>query len=317
MISPVSREAMIMAPEIRYASNGKVSIAYETFGDPATGEPLLLITGLDFQMVWWPEAFCEQLVARGFAVVRFDNRDAGLSTHFSSGRKESPWRALLGRTKPAYSALDMLDDALAVMDAVGWPSAHVMGGSMGAGLAQALAALHPSRIRSLISCAGVPADVSPLRLLTYIKFGVFLKLRKLKPAPSREGAIDNLVAVYRAIASPGFPFPEAWACQVAAISYDRSPPDPTATQRQLAAGRACKLPPLSAITVPTLVISGEADPIIKLRAGRETARRISGSVFVSYPGMGHNLPEELWPDIIDRIAAVTRMPDRRVPPAAA
>jgi pimeloyl-ACP methyl ester carboxylesterase len=117
-----------MSSQIRYAHNGAVSIAYETFGDTAGGIPLLLIMGLDFQMVWWPDAFCRRLVDRGFAVVRFDNRDTGLSTHFTSAAKQNPWRAQLGLTKPAYTSLDMLDDAVAVMDAVGWPSAHVMGG---------------------------------------------------------------------------------------------------------------------------------------------------------------------------------------------
>jgi pimeloyl-ACP methyl ester carboxylesterase len=291
----------------RYARNGDVSVGYEKFGDPATGEPLLLIMGLDFQMVWWPDGLCEQLVDRGFAVVRFDNRDTGLSTHFDSARKESPWRAQLGRSTPAYSALDMLDDAIAVMDAVGWKSAHVMGGSMGAGLAQAMALVHPGRVRTLISCMGLPADASPIRSLSYIKFGIFRKLRKVKPAASRSSEIDNLVFIYRTIASPGFPFPEEWARKAAGISYDRSPRDPKSTQRQLAAGRAQKLPPLSAITAPTLVISGQADPLLKVKGGRDTARRIAGATFVSYPGMGHNLPEELWPDIIDRIAAVTRV----------
>jgi pimeloyl-ACP methyl ester carboxylesterase len=294
-----------MAPHTRYARNGDVSIAYETFGDTATGEPLLLIMGLDFQMVWWPDAFCEQLVAGGYAVVRFDNRDTGLSTHFDSDSQENPWRAQLGLTKPAYSALDMLDDALAVMDAVGWESAHIMGGSMGAGLAQGLALVYPERVRSLISCMGLPVDVGAVRSLTYLRFGIFLKFRKLKPAASRADEVDNLVFIYRAIASPGFPFPEQWARQVAGASYDRSPRDPGSTQRQLAAGRAQKLAPLSTITAPTLVISGEADPLVRVKGGRDTARRIPGSTFVTYPGMGHNLPEQLWPDIIEHIGKVT------------
>jgi pimeloyl-ACP methyl ester carboxylesterase len=149
---------------------------------------------------------------------------------------------------------------------------------------------------------GLPADASPIRSLSYIKFGIFRKLRKVKPAASRSGEIDNLVFIYRTIASPGFPFPEEWARQAAGISYDRSPRDPKSTQRQLAAGRAQKLPPLSGITAPTLVISGEADPLLKVKGGRDTARRIPGATFVSYPGMGHNLPAELWPDIIERIA---------------
>src|SRR5215217_5518887 len=116
-----SRE-VAMAPQIQYARNGDVSVAYETFGDTAEREPLLLIMGLDFQMIWWPDAFCQRLVASGFSVVRFDNRDTGLSTHFSSPARQSPWRALWGRTEPAYTALDMVDDAQAVMDAVGWSS---------------------------------------------------------------------------------------------------------------------------------------------------------------------------------------------------
>jgi pimeloyl-ACP methyl ester carboxylesterase len=294
-----------MPPETRYARNGDVSIAYETFGDVVSGVPLLLITGLDFQMVWWPDAFCEELAARGFGVARFDNRDAGLSTHFSSAREESPWRALMGGSKPAYTTLDMLDDALAVMDALGWASANVMGGSMGGALAQAMAVVHPSRVRALISVMSVPADASSLRLLTYIHFGIFPKFMRLKAPNTRAGQIEVLVSVYRAIASPGFPFPEKWARETAAISHDRSPRDPTSTQRQIAAGRAQKLPPISGITAPTLVISGRDDPLIKSKGGRDTARRIPGARFVCYQGMGHNLPQELWPDVIGEIGEIT------------
>ena len=297
-----------MPPEIKYARNGDVSIAYETFGDLGSGVPLLGIMGLDFQMVWWPDAFCAMLADRGFAVARFDNRDTGLSTHFSSGQRESPWRALLGGTKPAYTTLDMLDDALAVMDALGWESATVMGGSMGGALAQALAVYHPTRVRALISCMSVPADSGSRQLLSYIKFGAFRQFRRLKADDTRESQIELLVSVYRAISSPGFPFPEKWAREAAEISHDRSPRDPTSTQRQLAAGRAQKIPPISRITAPTLVISGENDPLIKPKGGRDTAARIPGAKFVAYPGMGHDLPEELWPQIVDEICAVAGAP---------
>jgi pimeloyl-ACP methyl ester carboxylesterase len=299
-----------MAPQTRYARNGDVSIAYETFGDTAEGEPLLLIMGLDFQMVWWPDAFCERLVASGFSVVRFDNRDTGLSTHFSSPARQSPWRALWGRVEPAYTALDMVDDAQAVMDAVGWSSANVMGGSMGAGLAQAMALVHPGRVRSLISCMGLPVDAGPLRTMTYIKFGIFPRLMRIKPGGTREEQIEALVSIFRAMASPGFPFPEQWAHQAATISHDRSPRDPTSTQRQLAAGRAQKFGPLSSITAPTLVISGADDPLVRSSGGMDTAARIPHARFVAYPGMGHNLPEELWPAIIDEIRAVAGIPNR-------
>lgn len=297
-----------MPSEIKYARNGDVSVAYETFGDLGSGVPLLGIMGLDFQMVWWPDAFCAMLADRGFAVARFDNRDTGLSTHFSSDQRESPWRALLGGTKPAYTTLDMLDDALAVMDALGWESANVLGGSMGGALAQALAVYHPSRVRALISCMSVPADSGSLQLMSYIKFGAFRQFRRLKADDTRESQVELLVSVYRAISSPGFPFPEKWAREAAEISHDRSPRDPTSTQRQLAAGRAQKIPPISRITAPTLVISGEDDPLIKPKGGRDTAARIPGAKFVSYPGMGHHLPEELWPQIVDEICAVTGIP---------
>jgi pimeloyl-ACP methyl ester carboxylesterase len=292
---------MTTGAQVRYARNGDVSIAYETFGDTATGDPLLLVMGLDFQMVWWPDALCERFVDAGFAVVRFDNRDTGLSTHFESPTQQNPWRALMGRTEPVYTAYDMVDDALAVMDAVGWRGAHVMGGSMGAALAQTMALLHPERVRSLVSCAGLPVTASPLKTLTYLRFGVFRKLGALPEPTDREGGIRNLVEIYRIIGSPGYPFPERWARETAEISHDRSPRDPRTTQRQLAAGRAVTLPPLSGITAPTLVVSGADDPLAKPTGGRDTARQIPGAEFVVYPGMGHNLPEELWPDVVARV----------------
>jgi pimeloyl-ACP methyl ester carboxylesterase len=183
-----------------------------------------------------------------------------------------------------------------------------MGGSMGGALAQALAVYHPSRVRAVISCMSVPADSGSPRLLSYIKFGTFRQFRRLKADDTRESQIELLVSVYRAIASPGFPFPEKWAREAAEISHDRSPRDPTSTQRQLAAGRAQKIPPISQITAPTLVISGEDDPLIKPKGGRDTAARIPGAKFVTYPGMGHNLPEELWPQIVDEICAVAGVP---------
>jgi pimeloyl-ACP methyl ester carboxylesterase len=149
----------------------------------------------------------------------------------------------------------------------------------------------------------VPADAGPLQLLRYIKVAPFRQFRQLKADDNRESQIDLLVAVFRGIASPGYPFPEQWAREAAAISHDRSPRDPTSTQRQLAAGRAQKIPPISGIKVPTLVIAGADDPLIRLKGSRDTAARIPGARLVAYPGMGHNLPEELWPEIIDEICA--------------
>ncbi|MCM3886153.1 alpha/beta fold hydrolase [Frankia sp. R82] len=286
---------------IRYAHNGSVRLAYEVFGDVATAEPLLLVMGLDFQMVWWPEEFVARLVDAGFAVVRFDNRDTGLSTHFDPVERPSPWKALFGRVPPAYTARDMLDDALAVLDDVGWTSAHIMGGSMGAGIAQALAMENPERVRSLISCLGLPVDVHPVHALRYIRPGVFRTLARLRPGPSDEEQIDALVAIYRAIASPGYPFPEQWARQAARTSHERHPRDASTTQRQLAAGRAHRYPRLKTITAPTLVISGRDDPLIRWQGGRATAARIPGARFVCYPGMGHALPRELFGPVVHEV----------------
>ena len=292
-----------MPPTTQYANNGDVRIAYETFGS-SSGEPLLMCMGLDFQMIWWPDGFCQQLADAGFHVVRFDNRDTGLSTHFDSGRKENALRAQLGLSKPVYTGYDMLNDALAVMDALDWKSANILGASMGAGIAQALVLVHPERAKSLISMMGIPATVSSVGSLRYIRMGTLSKFLKIKPSDDREGQVELLTAIYRLIASPGYPFPEEWTREVAGLSYDRAPRDPTSTQRQLAATRAQKYPALSDITVPTLVIGGEADPLIKISGSRDTARAIQGARLLTYPGMGHNLPEELWPEIVREIAVV-------------
>ena len=293
-------------PETKYTHNGDVQIAYETFGDLETGEPLLLIMGLDFQMVWWPDGLCKMLVDNGFAVVRYDNRDAGLSTKFDSKRKENAWKALLGGTKAEYTAIDMLDDGLAVMDAVGWSSANVMGASMGAALAQSMAATYPDRVRSVISISGVPADAGRFELLKYLKFGWFPKMMRVKKATDRDSEIETLTMIMHLMSGDDFPFPEAWVRETAGISYDRSPRDPKSTQRQLAAGRATKIAPLSTIKVPALVIAGEADPMIKTKGGAEVARRIPNATFITYPGMGHNLPERLWPDLVAQISKITK-----------
>jgi pimeloyl-ACP methyl ester carboxylesterase len=295
-----------MSESIGYARNGDVDLAYETFGDLASGEPLLLVMGLDFQMVWWPEEFIARLVDAGFAVVRFDNRDTGLSTHFDPVERPNPWKALLGRVPPAYTARDMLDDALAVMDAVGWSSANILGGSMGAGIAQALAMENPERVRSLISCMGLPVDAGPLRTLRYIRPGVFRTLARIKPGPSDDEQVEALVAIYRAIASPGYPFPEEWARQAARTSHERHPRDASTTQRQLAAGRAHRYPRLESITAPTLVISGRADPLVRWQGGRDTAALIPGARFVLYPGMGHAIPRELFGQVVDEVQRVAR-----------
>ncbi|MEU4235697.1 alpha/beta fold hydrolase [Actinoplanes sp. NPDC026619] len=282
---------------IEYAVNGDAKIAYETFGD--SGVPLLLVLGIDYQMVWWPDEFCERLVKAGYQVARYDNRDTGLSTHYPQPAGGSPWRALLGGGRPIYTMADMIDDGLAVMDALGWADAHVLGGA--SAYAQGLALLHPDRIRGLTFCMSFPATAHPLRILRYLKFGIYREFRKLPKATTPEQEIDNLIAIYRAQASPGYPFPEEWVREMATLSQSRSPRNPRTTQRHLAAGRATKLPPLSGITAPTLVVSGADDQLVKPSGGRDLAAQIPGAEFVLYPGVGHDLPEGIWDDVIARM----------------
>jgi pimeloyl-ACP methyl ester carboxylesterase len=293
-------------PDVQYASNGDVKIAYESFGDLERGEPLLLIMGLDFQMVWWHDDLCWALVDRGFAVVRFDNRDTGLSTHFSSPQGvRRPWRTQLGLVPPEYTVLDMVDDGLAVLDAAGWSTAHLLGGSLGGLLAQATALLHPERVRSVTSALALPAGTGPLRALSYLKPGMLVKLARAgSGASDDEGMIEDLVAAYRLMAGPGVDFDETWTRRTARLSHERSPRDPTTTQRHMSAGRGVKLPPLSSLQVPLLVINGEDDPLIKVRAGRATAKKVPGARFVTYRGMAHALPRPLWPAVIDEITAI-------------
>jgi pimeloyl-ACP methyl ester carboxylesterase len=285
------------------ARNRDVEIAYEAFGQ-AGGMPLLLIGGLDFQMVWWPEGFCQALADRGFAVARFDNRDAGLSTHFTSAAKENPWKVLLhgSRARPAYTAADMTDDGVAVMQALGWESAHVIGASMGAGLALGTAIRHPARVRTVTTIAGIPPSVAAV--LRYVKFGAFLKLSLMRQPDTDEGAIEGLVAVMRAMASPNHPFDGQWARSTAEISHQRSPRDPTTTQRQLAAGRAslAMFRRLDQITAPALILHGADDPLIRPSAAAALARAIPGARAVVYPAMGHELPEHLWRTAADAVA---------------
>ncbi len=290
-----------------FARNGEVEIAYETFGLPGA-EPLLLLSGLDYQMVWWPEALCTALAGLGFHVARFDYRDSGLSTHVSAHLGGGPWRALLaGARRPPYRGQDMVQDILAVMDALGWDSAHLLGVSMGAGMAQLTAMLYPGRVRTLTLVSGVPMGGNPLRMLPYLHLGAFARLAARRYGSGRAEQERMLVNVLRATCTTACPLDEDWARRTAAESYDRHPPDPGARQRQLAAGRATKTPrgALAQISAPTLVIHGEADPLVRPAASRALARSIPGARLVTYPGMGHGLPPALWPPILDEIAALT------------
>jgi pimeloyl-ACP methyl ester carboxylesterase len=281
-------------------ANG-IRLAYQTFGDPA-GRPLLLVMGLATQMLAWHEEFCGLLADRGFYVIRFDNRDVGLSTHFHEAGMPDLQR-LFSEPKAvaAYTLEDMADDAVGLLDTLGIASADVVGASMGGMIAQVLAARRPDRVRSLTSIMSTPSPwIGPP---TQEAAAVLLA----PAAGGRDEAIERAVATYRVIGSPGYPLDEQELRRTAGISYDRGY-DPPGVVRQLAAIHASgdRTESLRTITAPTVVLHGEADPLVQLPGGQATAQAIPDAKLVTYPGMGHNTPRELWPDFVEQITAVSK-----------
>ena len=277
-------------------ANG-IEIAYETFGD-RSGEPLLLVMGLATQMLAWHDDFCSALVDLGFFVVRYDNRDVGLSTHLHDAPPPDVMAAFGGDVSSAsYTLDDLADDAVALLDVLEIDRAHVVGASMGGMVAQTLAIRHPSRVRSLTSIMSTPSP--KIGGATQEALAVLLAA----PATSREEAVERARATYRVIGSPGYPLDEPWLEQMAGTSYDRGY-DPMGVARQLLAIHASgdRTEGLRGVSVPTLVVHGDADPLVQVEGGRATAAAVPGAELLVLEGMGHNLPRELWPQITAAIA---------------
>jgi pimeloyl-ACP methyl ester carboxylesterase len=281
-------------------ANG-LTIEYETFGDPAD-PPVLLIMGLGAQMTVWPEGLCEMLAERGLYVIRFDNRDIGLTTHFDHlgvpDVLEVMVAGLAGETIEApYSLADMGDDAVGLLDALGIDTAHVVGGSMGGMIAQRIAIDHPDRLRSLTSIFSmprvIPGDPEVMEALA-------------RPDPgTREGRIDDAVAAVHLFAGGGFPVDEDEERQRIAASIDRSwHPDGQARQMVAVMADGDRTEALGPVTTPTLVIHGTGDRLVVPAGGQETADAIPGAELVWIEGMGHRLPEGAWPQVVDPISAL-------------
>ena len=292
---------------------GELELCYETFGS-TDDPPLLLVMGLGTQMLGWSDEFCDALAARGYFVIRYDNRDVGRSTHLRHVRPPTIKQLLL-RDKSAahYSLGDMAADGMGLLDALGIPAAHVVGASMGGMIAQLMAARYPDRVLSLVSIMsntghrwkGTPG----LRV-----YPVFIR----RPASNREGAVESFVSVFKLIGSPGFPFDEEEIRRAAELSYDRGY-NPAGTGRQLAAILAAgdRTEELRTITAPTVVIHGTKDRMVRPSGGRATAAAIPGAELVMIEGMGHDFPRAAWDRMIDAIVANTRRADASDRSAAA
>jgi pimeloyl-ACP methyl ester carboxylesterase len=281
----------------QYTRNGTVDIAYDTLAGPE-GEPLLLVMGLAVARFWWPAGLCREFAARGFAVARYDQRDAGESTRMPDTGSSNPFAAL-ARKRGAYTSEDMTDDAIAVLDALGWKRAHLFGASLGGIIAQRIALRHPDRVLSVVSAAAIPSDASGLGAFRYIQFGMLARLARLKFPEGRDGDIQMSLALARAVASPAYPFDETAAREWIEREADSGPRDARAQSRQ--AGAGWHGPKLSELRKPTLVLHGDHDPLLRVSAARHTAKAIAGARLVLLPGAGHDLPEPLWGTIADEV----------------
>jgi pimeloyl-ACP methyl ester carboxylesterase len=279
------------------AKTNGIELEYETFGDPSK-PAMLLIMGLGMQLLAWDERFCRLLADRGFFVIRFDNRDIGLSSKIEGGPVPNPIALMSGDYSSAsYTLDDMADDTAGLLDALDVDAAHVVGVSMGGMIGQTLACRHPERLLSLTSImsstgsqeSGQPKPEALAALIT--------------PVPAdRDGYLDATMNVWRVIGSPGYPMDEDELRGMLGAAYDRAY-YPAGFLRQLAAIAASgdRSSTICNISAPTLVIHGEDDPLIQLSGGEATAAAIPGSKLIKIPGMGHDMPPQLWQQFVDAI----------------
>ncbi|GAB4350321.1 MAG: alpha/beta hydrolase [Candidatus Abyssubacteria bacterium] len=289
-------------------ANG-IRLEYDTFGESSSA-PLLLIMGLGSQMILWDEEFCTRLAAKGHFVIRFDNRDVGLSTKLDEAGIPNVMKAMSAlmqgeKIESPYSIDDMADDSVGLLDALKIDKAHICGASMGGMVAQTIAIRHPKRVAtltSIMSSTGAPD-------LPRAKPEVMMMM--LTPPPQeREACIQHGLKLWRTISGPGFPFDEKWTRERLARSYDRCF-YPQGAVRQLMAilAHGDRTPALKSVTAPTLVIHGAADPLVPVECGKATAEAVPGASLLIIEGMGHSLPPEVWPQIINAIAEHARKPD--------
>src|ERR1700730_4602814 len=281
-------------------ANG-IELCYEIFGaDDA--EPMLLIMGLGAQMILWDDEFCRELAARGFRVVRFDNRDIGKSSKLTGGKPLKPLELLKLRflkipVEAPYRLRDMAEDTICLMDALGIKSAHLVGASMGGMIAQEIAISFPQRVRSLtsiMSTTGNPKVPGPTREATAILMA--------PPPATREEFLERFAKTWKVLRAGHFPQDEALDRARAERTFARGL-SPAGAGRQLRAilASGSRKERLKMVKAPTLVIHGTVDPLVRPEGGKDTAASIPGAKLVMVEGMGHALPIPMWPQIIDAI----------------
>ena len=285
-------------------ANG-IELEYDTFGS-ADHDPLLLVMGIGAQMIKWHEEFCRQLVDAEHYVIRFDNRDAGLSAKFSHAGTPDIASLVASlqageRPKTAYTLDDMADDGIGLLDFLGIDKAHICGASMGDMIVQVMAIRHPDRIHtmtSIMSSTGNPElpSAQPRAMAALLS----------PPANSREENIERSLQISRAFGGGGFEVDEEDRRRRAGIAYDRSF-FPEGFSRQMAAviAHGDRKPALANVEIPSLVIHGREDPLIPLKCGLDTHEALPNAELLVIGGMGHEMPRGAWPDIVDAIARTT------------
>ncbi len=282
---------------------GDIELAVQEFGD--AGHPaMVLIMGLGMQMVSWPESFCVALAAKGFRVIRFDNRDVGLSHKLRGVRAPGVVKMLLAsklgfRLAVPYQLTDMAKDTVLLLDALNIESAHIVGASMGGMIAQLLAANYPERVltlTSIMSTSGNPRLPQP-------RAKVLLRLAAAS-AKDEASYLNTAMQTWRIIGSPAYPPSDAELRERLLLAYRRSY-YPAGIARQLAAISSCgsRVDALKTITAPTLVIHGKSDPLVPVDGGIDTAKHIPGARLELFDGMGHDLPVPLLPKFVALISA--------------
>jgi pimeloyl-ACP methyl ester carboxylesterase len=280
---------------------GDIELAYETFGDPAD-PPVVLVMGLGTQMIAWPDQLCRDIAGQGRYVVRYDNRDVGLSTHLDDAPAPDVLQVALRRRRPAYTVADMADDLIGLLDGLGLERAHLVGASMGGFIVQTAVLAHPERVLSqtLIMTSTGSRRVGQTRP----KLAPRLLARRGQV--DRDEAIELAVETFGLIGSRGELFDAAHVRDLAARSFDRNS-DRSGYVRQLGAvvAQPNRTRALTKVRVPTLVMHGLHDPLVAVSGGLALARLIRGAKFVGFSGMGHDLPRALWPQYAQEIGQIT------------